>query len=75
VVPALIANVGIANRLELVLEGSHHLLLGQKGDVPRARIVDTALNVKAVAHSGELQDESGPSIAPESGVLLPTPQR
>src|SRR5438132_1809354 len=40
VLPALIANVGFAERLELVLEGRHDLLLGVAGGAPRTRLVD-----------------------------------
>jgi len=72
VLPALIANVGFAERLELVLEGRHHLLLGAAAGVPRARLVDTALSLKGVVRQGELQDSSGPSVAIEVGALLPT---
>src|SRR5207302_1670290 len=48
VVPALIANVGIADHLELVLEGRHQFLLGEAAGAARARLVDTALSLKAV---------------------------
>src|SRR5207253_856962 len=72
VVPALIANVGIADHLELVLEGRHQFLLGEAAGAARARLVDTALSLKAVVRPGELQENSGPSVATEVGVLLPT---
>ena len=72
VVPALIANVGIADHLELVLEGRHQFLLGEAAGAARARLVDTALSLKAVVRQGELQENSGPSVATEVGVLLPT---
>ena len=72
VAPAIIANLGFADRWELVLEGRHQLLLGPATDVPRSRIVDTAANLKTVLRPGELQDGTGPSVAAEVGVLLPT---
>ncbi len=72
VVPAIIANVGFAERLELVLEGRHHLLLGTADRAPLTRLVDTALSLKGVVREGELQEHSGPSVAIEAGVLLPT---
>jgi len=72
VVPALIANVGIAERLEIVLEGRHHFLLGAAARPPRTRFVDTGLSLKGVVRQGELQERSGPSVAIEVGALLPT---
>jgi len=73
VAPALIANLGFADRWELVLEGKQLLLLGSAPtEAPRWRIVDTALNLKAVVREGILQDKSGPSLAVELGMLLPT---
>lgn len=72
VVPALIANVGLADRLEVVLEGRHQLLLGAAAAAPRTRLVDTALSLKGVVRQGELQESSGPSVATEVGLLLPT---
>src|SRR5262249_46378705 len=73
VMPALILNFGFADRWELVLEGKQHLLLGSlPPETSRTRIVDTALNVKTVAREGVLQDKSGPSVAIELGMLLPT---
>jgi len=72
VAPAMIVNFGFAERWEVVLEGRQHLLLGSAQGLPRSRIVDTALNLKTVLRGGELQDEHGPSVAAELGVLLPT---
>jgi hypothetical protein len=72
VAPAMILNLGLADRWELVLEGRQHVLLGSAPDVPRSRIVDTALNLKVVLRGGDLQEEAGPSVAAELGVLLPT---
>ncbi len=72
VAPALIANLGFAEGWELVLEGRQELLLDAPSDAARLRIVDTQLNLKTVLRSGELQDQPGPSVALEAGVLLPT---
>lgn len=63
---------GIAERLEIVIEGRHHLLLGAAAGAPRSRLVDTALSLKGVVRQGELQESSGPSVATEIGMLLPT---
>jgi hypothetical protein len=73
IVPAVVANFGFAEGFEVVLEGRHHVLLGApSANVPRTRLADTALSVKTVVRRGELQDQDGPSVAMEVGVLLPT---
>src|SRR5215467_1601075 len=72
VIPALIANLGLSRRWELVLEGRHVLLVTDGQGEPRSRLVDTGLFVKGVLREGTLQDGVGPSVAVEAGVLLPT---
>src|SRR5262249_12510616 len=72
VIPALIANLGLSRRWELVLEGRHVLLVTEGQGEPRSRLVDPGLFVKGVLREGTLQDGVGPSVAVEAGVLLPT---
>lgn len=72
VAPALIANLGLSRRWELVLQGRHLLFVGDAQGEPRSRVVDTGLFLKGVLREGTLQDGVGPSVAMEAGVLLPT---
>lgn len=72
VVPATIFNVGVAENWELVVEGRGfvrvHVMPGER----RTTLGDTALSVKGVLRRGVLQGGTGPSIATEVGLLLPT---
>src|SRR5216684_2041490 len=43
VVPALIANLGLSRRWELVLQGRHTLLISDGQGKTRSRVVDTGL--------------------------------
>src|SRR5262245_14269587 len=70
-VPAVIANLGFSHDRELVLEGKHQVALDREADEPRSALVDDAVSIKHVLRRGVLQDESGPSVATEAGVLLP----
>jgi hypothetical protein len=72
VAPALIVNWGIADRWEVVLEGKQFYLVGADVTGPKYRLDDAGAFVKTVLHSGSLQDGSGPSLASEVGVLLPS---
>ncbi len=68
VVPAGVINLGVAPNWELVLEG--------RGTSPQSRSApftfgDTGVFLKHVLREGALQDQSGPSIATEFGVLTP----
>lgn len=72
VTPAVIANVGVLDDTELVVESRHHLLLGASGEAARSRLVDSAVNLKHVLREGELQGKSGASVAVELGLLLPS---
>jgi hypothetical protein len=69
---ASVLNLGIADRFELVLEGRQNLLLSPAPGAHAWQFVDPALSVKTVLRKGVLQDQSGPSIASEVGLLLPT---
>jgi hypothetical protein len=70
-VPAVIANFGLERSRELVIEGRHEVALDPDPGEHRSALVDNAVSIKQVLRRGVLQDESGPSVATEYGVLLP----
>jgi len=70
-VPGLVVNLGLLPRWELVVEGSHVLLLDSTAGADGSRLLDTGLNVKGLLRSGSLQGRDGPSVAVELGALLP----
>lgn len=70
--PDLVVNLGVHSRLELVLEGRGLAPLERDAPERRYQIVDTALLAKGLVRRGSLQGESGPSVALEAGILLPT---
>ena len=70
--PATIANVGLSHDRELVLEGRHEITLDRGPGEPRSALVDNGAFIKQVLRRGVLQDESGPSVATEYGLLLPS---
>src|SRR5512138_1384868 len=70
--PALIANFGFSGDRELVFEGRHEIALDREPGEPRSALVDNAVSIKRVLRRGVLQEESGPSVATEYGVLLPS---
>lgn len=75
IAPAAVANFGIPGDREIVLEGKLKTLQDNPSDGgPRTSLVDTAFSLKQVHRRGSLQDGTGPSIASECGVLLPTIQ-
>ena len=69
---AIVLNAGICPRLELVVEGRGLAPLDPGASERRYQIVDTGLTAKGLLRRGSLQGESGPSVAVEAGVLLPT---
>jgi hypothetical protein len=71
VIPSAVLNWGFAQRLELVLEGRYFVQLGDESSTPRSSLEDDALSVKWVLREGVLQEKAGPSIASETGLLLP----
>ena len=71
VAPAVVANLGLPWRSELVLEGQREVALDPAPGEPQSSIVDTGVFVKTVLREGALQDASGPSVAAEYGILLP----
>jgi hypothetical protein len=72
VAPAAVANFGISEDREIVLQGQRQTLLDADASGPRTSVVDTGLFIKQVLRRGALQDEPGPSVATEYGFLLPT---
>ena len=70
--PAVIANIGFSKDRELVIEGRHEIALDREPGEPRSALVDNGAFIKQVLRRGVLQDESGPSVATEYGVLLPS---
>lgn len=71
VAPSVVLNWGLADRLEVVLEGQHLVRLGSAIGA-RQRVEDAALSLKGVLREGSLQERSGPSVATEVAALLPT---
>jgi hypothetical protein len=71
VAPAVVANIGLAGERELVLQGQRQVLQDPQPGEPRISLVDTGLFVKQMLRNGVLQDETGPSVATEFGLLLP----
>jgi hypothetical protein len=69
--PAVVANFGFSRDRELVIEGRHELARDPEPGESRSSLVDNAVSIKQVLRRGVLQDETGPSVATEYGVLLP----
>ena len=69
--PAVVANIGLARDRELVLETRREVALDAEPGEPRSALVDNGVFIKQVLRRGALQDEPGPSVATEYGVLLP----
>ena len=69
--PAVVANIGLARDRELVIEGRHEVALDPEPGEHRSALVDNGVFIKQVLRRGALQDEPGPSVATEYGVLLP----
>lgn len=72
VAPALVGNIGFAPDRELVFEGRREVALDPEESEPRSVLRDNAVSVKQMLRRGTLQDESGPSVAAEYGLLLPS---
>ncbi len=68
--PDVVFNYGIGERWELVLQDrlAHELLPDSQGP----NLIDNGVFLKGVLREGSLQDKSGPSIATEFGLLLPS---
>jgi hypothetical protein len=72
VAPAVIANVGIVPNWEAVLQARNLVRLDHTHGEATDELADTGLLVKGVLREGALQGATGPSLATEFGVLLPT---
>ena len=72
IAPAIVLNWGLSSRWEVVLEGAHVLAADDVPGRSSLALEDTGLFLKGVLREGSLQGASGPSIATEFGVLLPT---
>src|SRR3954464_13971302 len=68
--PMAIFNYGFARRTEVVVEAATHLPVGA-GVGPSFSVSEVQVSIKRVLREGVLQEESGPSVAAECGVLLP----
>jgi hypothetical protein len=68
IAPAAVLNFGFSQGWEAVLEGQGQTLLSPSGPTT---LTAAGAFLKHVLHPGSLQDESGPSVATEFGVLLP----
>src|SRR2546430_1762711 len=64
--------VGLAGDRELVIQGQREVALDRDPGEPRSAIVDNGIFIKQVLRQGALQDASGPSVATEYGLLLPS---
>ena len=68
--PAVVLNLGIWPRFELVLESNNQLAQRTAGGV-KDQLSDTHAFIKAVLRRGFAQEQTGPSIAVEAGPWLP----
>ena len=74
IAPAAVINLGLEHDNELALEARVRRGLNRETDTGRTTFEDAAIPLKHVHHQGVLQDATGPSIASECGVLIPTLQ-
>src|SRR5258706_8239826 len=72
VAPAVVGNFGLEGDRELVIQGQREVALDRDPGEPRNAIVDNGVFIKQVLRQGTLQHASGPSVATEYGVLLPS---
>jgi hypothetical protein len=72
VAPAVIANIGFSGDRELVIQGQREVAIDAEPGESRSSLVENGAFIKQVLRRGVLQDEAGPSVATEYGVLLPS---
>ena len=72
VAPAVIANIGFSGDRELVIQGQREVAIDREPGESRSSLVDNGAFIKQVLRRGVLQEEAGPSVATEYGVLLPS---
>jgi hypothetical protein len=72
IAPASVLNLGVVQRVELVVDFQNFIALGSPTDGGhRVQLRDTDVLAKIVLRPGVLQGGSGPSLAIEAGPLLP----
>ncbi|MES2148767.1 MAG: hypothetical protein V4508_03145 [Pseudomonadota bacterium] len=72
VAPFVVANLGLDNDTEVVLEGKVFRQQGAEPEGYRTSMGDTTLSLKHLFRHGSMQEEgTGVSIAAECGILLP----
>jgi hypothetical protein len=71
IAPAFIANAGIFEGWELVLEAKNRIRASSMPGEPRDELGDAALSLKTMLREGSMQEGSGLSVASEVGALLP----
>jgi hypothetical protein len=69
--PGFVLNYGVARRMELVVE-DHTLVPIGTSATSQATETEPSVLLKGVVRQGVLQEQSGPSVALEAGVLLPS---
>jgi hypothetical protein len=74
IAPEAVVNIGLQNGNELVMEGKVRTRINHEADTRRTTFENAAVSIKHVHRNGVLQDEPGPSIATECGVLFATLQ-
>jgi hypothetical protein len=70
--PGFVINYGLVDRIELVFDAHKSFLFGGPQVEALRRQQETALLAKGVLRKGSLQEGTGPSVAAEAGLLLPT---
>jgi hypothetical protein len=70
--PVVVMNLGLQNKQELVFEGRVRTPLSGDDEAHQSRFADVAVSLKQLHRDGSLQEGSGPSVASECGILVPT---
>lgn len=68
--PGFVLNYGLMRRIELVAEDHNRIPFGGADTLPAAQ-TEPSILVKGILREGVLQEQTGPSVALEVGVLLP----
>ena len=71
IAPAAVLNIGLVQGWEAVFEGRGQFPLSSSDEGVGPSLVGVGAFLKGVSRPGSLQDQPGPSIATEFGVLLP----
>ncbi len=72
ITPAVVLNLGIIERLELVVDASNLVAIGKLSpDVSRVSLLSDDVLLKYMLREGTLQEKGGASVATEGGVLTP----